>query len=159
MKIELSKDTEGEIVIGGAIDEKFSGFSENLYNMVEKIGGKVAMDIEEVVSMNSVGTSYWLKFLESIPSSIHLSFKKCQPSYINYINMIPFKADSWSIFSLFVPYECEHCGNEWSEIVEINDAESADSFGEFDEVDCVKCRTSTFAAEEAADYLIFLDHK
>lgn len=94
------------IALVGQIDENSD------YSTVSFAGVKEAVfNFEGVSLINSTGLQRWVKFMESIPASVSLSFEKCPVRVIGQINMFPgfLAGRSVTITSFFAPYYCEAC--------------------------------------------------
>lgn len=92
----------------GAIDED-ADFKE-LIGLEQK---NISFDFNQVNMINSCGIREWIKFLEKIPESIHVTYNNCPQIIIEQINMVHgFFRKGASINSFYAPYFCENCDKE-----------------------------------------------
>lgn len=107
--LQLTQKTQtGKTVITlvGQIDENSDYTAVNFAGVRE-----ATFNFEGVSLINSTGLQRWVKFMESIPASITVSFERCPVRVIGQINMFPgfLAGRSVAITSFFAPYYCEPC--------------------------------------------------
>lgn len=73
----------------------------------------VALDLEEVTAINSVGIREWIKWVKTMPASVKLSVRRCPKIIVDQINMVAgFLPSGTIIESFYVPYYADSSGNE-----------------------------------------------
>ncbi len=73
----------------------------------------VALDLEAVTAINSVGIREWIKWVKTMPSSIQLSVRRCPKIIVDQINMVAgFLPAGTTIESFYVPYYADASGTE-----------------------------------------------
>jgi len=73
----------------------------------------VALDLEGVTAINSVGIREWIKWVKTMPASIQLSVARCPKIIVDQINMVAgFLPQGTMIESFYVPYYSDASGNE-----------------------------------------------
>lgn len=92
----------------GQIDED-ADFSK-LSNLTAK---KIVFDFEKITLLNSCGIREWISFIESIPTSTHITYRNCQQIIIEQMNMVHgFIKSGAEIESFYAPYYCPKCDYE-----------------------------------------------
>ncbi|MGE0526487.1 MAG: hypothetical protein AB7G93_14315 [Bdellovibrionales bacterium] len=111
MSFAITKKPEGTrlvMEIKGNIDEDVNFTPPDL-------GGAsaVALDLEGVTAINSVGIREWIKWIKSIPSSVKISVRRCPKIIVDQINMVAgFLPQGTTVESFYVPYYADSTGSE-----------------------------------------------
>jgi hypothetical protein len=73
----------------------------------------VALDLDGVTAINSVGIREWIKWVKTMPASVQLSVRRCPKIIVDQINMVAgFLPQGTTVESFYVPYYSDGSGNE-----------------------------------------------
>ena len=111
MAFSVSNKLEGDTLVlevKGNIDEDANFTPPDLGS-----AGRVALDLNEVTAINSVGIREWIKWVKTMPASVKLSVRRCPKIIVDQINMVAgFLPAGTLIESFYVPYYADGSGNE-----------------------------------------------
>jgi len=153
MAFSVSKKTEGDklvLEVKGNVDEDANFTPPDLGSSTV-----VALDLEGVTAINSVGIREWIKWVKTMPASVKLSVRKCPKIIVDQINMVAgFLPQGTTIESFYVPYYADSSGSEKMVLFE-NDkefkggelfapAEVKDDSGEVMEMDVIEAKYFKF---------------
>jgi anti-anti-sigma regulatory factor len=153
MSFSITKQTENDrlvISIAGNIDEDASFQPVDLGSATS-----VALDLNAVGAINSVGIREWIKWVKMLPSSVQLSVRRCPKVIVDQINMVAgFLPAHTLIESFYVPYYSDASGSEKMVLFEkgkeftdgdVNvPAEVKDESGEVMEMDVIEAKYFKF---------------
>lgn len=97
-----------KIALFGTIDE------DVVFPNVSLEGVKtVALDLEGVRTINSVGIREWLNWITPISEKVELVLSRCPKALVFQFNMVEgFLPSRAKVLSFYVPYFCEKCDRE-----------------------------------------------
>lgn len=115
----------------------------------------VAIDLEKVTAINSVGIREWIKWVKAFPPNVQLSVRKCPKIVVDQINMVAgFLPQGTKVESFFVPYYSDASGSEKMVLFEegreykggevFAPAEVKDDSGELMEIDVIEAKYFKF---------------
>ena len=153
MSFSITKQVEGArlvVKIAGAVDED-ANFLPLEFGAVTS----VALDLDGVMAINSVGIREWIKWVKAIPATVKLSVRRCPKIIVDQINMVAgFLPPATIIESFFVPYYADSTGSEKMVLFENGKeykdgelhppAEVKDDSGEVMEMDVIEAKYFNF---------------
>jgi hypothetical protein len=149
-KLDLDVRRDGDVwrvTIAGLVDEDAD------LSRLEKLSGKVELNLKGVRRFNSVGTRDWVTAMQHLGKNATVVLVECSPAVIGQLNMISGFLAHGTVRSFYGPMRCPRCGLETSHL--FTTRECHDSNG-LPEVACPKCK-STMELDELEDsYLLFL---
>lgn len=153
MAFSVSKRQDGTklvLEVKGNIDEDSSFTPPDIGSSTS-----VALDLDAVTAINSVGIREWIKWVKSIPAGAQLSVRRCPKIIVDQINMVAgFLPAGTTIESFYVPYYADASGNEKMVLFEngkefkggevFAPAEVKDDSGEAMEMDVIEAKYFKF---------------
>jgi len=114
LKIELKQVDGKEVVFfSGAIDED-SDFS----SLDGKLKSEVIFDLNEIELINSCGIRDWIKFQDTLESSLKIIYRNCPQVIIEQMNIVKgFVKAGGEIESFYAPYYDENADKEYKLIL------------------------------------------
>jgi anti-anti-sigma regulatory factor len=109
-RVEIEKNGEkATIVMSGSIDEDTHLPKIDLSG----IDSRIAVDLENVTHINSVGIRSWLEWFKTLGANKKFFFQRCPRSVVMQMNMVDgFLPPSSMVESFYVPFFCESCNQE-----------------------------------------------
>lgn len=111
MAFALNKKSEGAkltVEVTGNVDE-----DANFQPVDVGSATSVALDLNGVTAINSVGIREWIKWIKAFPPTVQLSVHRCPKIIVDQINMVSgFLPPATRIESFFVPYYADATGSE-----------------------------------------------
>jgi hypothetical protein len=153
MGFSVSKRPEGAkliLEVKGNIDEDANFTPPDLGS-----SSAVALDLNEVTAINSVGIREWIKWIKTMPASVKISVRRCPKIIVDQINMVAgFLPPGTVVESFFVPYYADSSGAEKMVLFEngkefkggelFPPAEVKDDSGEVMEMDVIEAKYFKF---------------
>ncbi len=91
--------------VGGVIDETFKGAS-----LLSQLSPITILDLEGIKRITSFGVRQWTDAMKNVPSQLkHLYLLRCQPSFIDQLNMVLNFGGASQVITGSVLYFCEKC--------------------------------------------------
>ena len=141
-----STEEEKRIFVSGTIDESVS-----LDSLTQEIKSPACFDLYGVDRLNSTGITHWCRFMEAISPFGPHRFRRCSPSFVSQINMIPNVVGDGKVESIMAPFSCDRCGVEIS--IEFP---TIDPKALLPIVNCQQCKSVMVFDELEDNYLAFL---
>lgn len=79
-------------------------------------GGRVVLDLGDVLRINSAGVREWMRFIRSVGPNVELV--RCPPAFVDQINHIYGFLGSAAVRSIQVPFCCPTCDASKTAVVE-----------------------------------------
>lgn len=147
LKIELSDENGTKIIrFSGAIDEDsdFSTIEENLST-------EVVFDLNNINLINSCGIRDWIKFQDTLPKDLIITYRNCPQVIIEQMNIVKgFIKEGGKIESFYAPYYSEGEDKEYKLLIsptEVKDGKAPskkDESGEELEFDDIEAQYFNF---------------
>ena len=145
---------DGTIYLEGALD----GLAQIAPQILES-GPVLKLNLEKVKSVNSLGITHWIHFLESRKCKI-VELHQCPPPFIDAANMISSvtapKAVTVTIVSMQVPYYCGKCQQDSLLLVRRDEITVAGGVITIPKKPCAHCGQPAAEGLDPSDYLGFL---
>lgn len=107
-RCEVQPRSEGTWVsLGGSINESCSEALTRLATSLPT--GTCVFNLRDIPLVNSIGASYWIKFIKAIGSGRALIFEECSPAVVAQLNMSPSFRGAAEVRSVCAPYSCANC--------------------------------------------------
>jgi CheY-like chemotaxis protein len=84
----------------------------NFSGLASKLKERVIFDLRHLMTINSVGLSYWVRFLREVPPVVDYSFAHCSVAFCAHAGYIPDVLGRGQLVSCFAPYYCTSCDYE-----------------------------------------------
>lgn len=149
-----SVDGGHEAVFDGQIDER-----SRLVDFAEKLtSGKLAINLEKVSFINSVGVREWIRMLRKLADNgVEVQLRRCSEAMIHQVNMIVEAKGSAEVDSFYAPYQCDECGFESSMCIEVGPNRDMLRRMEAPQLECPECKTAMDFNEIPERYFLFLE--
>ncbi len=127
-----------------------------LMRLAASLAGKVLLDLEQVVFINSCGIRDWSFFLKALRPEREVVFDRVTEDIVRTMNMVVNFHARLPVRSLFRTYECRNCSHEEA----VRFVEGKDyMFGEMPTTAdraCAKCGNECLPAESDEEFFLFL---
>jgi hypothetical protein len=146
--MEISVTPEGTLItITGVVDER-SDFAA-----LDKVRGKVRIDLRGVRRFNSFGCRQWIDAVRGLSARAHLVFVACSPAVIDQLNTTYGFLGAGVVESFYGPMACESCGHEFDQLFDARQCADLDGLPP---VKCSKCGKLAELDDNPDQYLLFL---
>lgn len=155
LEIEYTASDSGhEVVFDGQIDER-----SKLVDFVEQLSaGQVAINLEKVSFINSVGVREWIRMLRKLDDKQHaVRLRRCSEAMIHQVNMIVEAKGNAEVDSFYAPYQCDECGFESSMCIDVGSHEAMLRRMEAPQLACPECKAAMEFNEIPERYFLFLE--
>lgn len=100
------------VYLSGNIDE------DARFDELKKVRGPVIFDFGGVTAINSCGVRNWVNLLKGFKQA-DIAYRRCPPTIVKQLNMVPSFMGRAKVESVFVPYVCHNCDHEQRLLVEV----------------------------------------
>ena len=151
--IDMTSSSDGSVVsMNGQIDER-----AQLVPFAESVGDPVAIDLEKVSFINSVGVREWIRMLRAMKGrGLKVRLERCSEAMIQQMNMIVEAKGAADVASFYAPYYCDGCGFEGSMLVDVDAHRPALGAMEMPPMACPECKEPMEFSDIPERYLLFL---
>lgn len=115
-KFTIQKATEkgkDVIFLSGNMDE------DAHFDELKKAKLPVILDFGGITAINSCGVRNWVNLLRGMKTE-QVTYRRCPPTIVKQLNMVPSFIGSAKIESIFVPYVCHDCDHETRLLVDMS---------------------------------------
>jgi serine/threonine-protein kinase len=153
--LEFKSEGDTEVVclrLSGVIDDKFEAKA-----LLDALAPISILDLEGIKRITSFGVRQWSEAMKTLPSQVkHLYLVRCQPSFVDQLNMVLNFGGRAEVISTVAIYFCEECQEERNVPIDVLADRAQISTGHTPPANCPTCSKPLVLDENPQQYYRFV---